>query len=137
MLSCLETRLSLGDEGLARAREIFGHHAEARRTRVDALGYRFERHHRPLERRARHDGSGLDPAVVHEECARALEELGRRILPRHGQHVLAVQRGGRSGLAQDGGDVLLERSAILILPETQSAAAHLAMMTIVELSIYQ
>jgi len=107
--------------------------AKARRPRVDAVGDRRERDHRRLERLARLDGSGLDPAVVREECARALEKLGRRILARHGQHVLAVQRGGRSRLAQDGGDVLLDEVGLpflhhqhgaLALAEAQHLAVH-------------
>ena len=68
-------------------------------------------------------GLRLQLAMHLQESAQALEHGSRGVFPRHRQHVLAVQRGGRAGLAQDGRHVLLDKVRLAFFHQQHGALA--------------
>ena len=96
---------------LARARAR--HRRRSRPTSVSGITLRTARRHRQR----------LQAAVALAEGARALQQFGRGVFAGHRQHVLAVQRGGRAGLAQDGREVLLDEVGLAFLHHQHRALA--------------
>ncbi len=70
---------------------------------------------------ARGLGLGLEPAVLLQEAAQALDDGGGVVFARERQHVLAVQGCSRSALAQDVGGVLLDEVGLAFLDDEHGA----------------